>query len=173
MTRYTLFDNPLFLGFDQWERMLDRVAKSANTGYPPYNIEQIDELGLRISLAVAGFTMDDLSVAMEDRHLVIRGKQSEHDDARLFIHRGIAQRQFQRVFMLGDEIEVHGAHLDNGLLHIDLKRIVPDKKIQPIQITTPQSRAQQPLPAQLPKPLPPAKTQDMAIDAPPQDVREV
>lgn len=173
MTRYTLFDNPLFLGFDQWERMLDRVAKSANTGYPPYNIEQVGELGLRISLAVAGFTMDDLSVAMEDRHLVIRGKQAEHDEGRLFIHRGIAQRQFQRVFMLGDEIEVHGAHLDNGLLHIDLKRIVPDKKIQAIQITTPQSRAQQAAPPQLPKPLPPVKTQDVAIDATPQDVREV
>jgi HSP20 family molecular chaperone IbpA len=136
MTRYTLFDNPLFLGFDQWERMLERVAKSANTGYPPYNIEQIGEFGLRISLAVAGFSMDDLSVAMEDRHLVIRGKQIEPDEARQFIHRGIAQRQFQRVFMLGDEINVHGAHLDHGLLHIDLQRVVPDKKIQPIAITT-------------------------------------
>ena len=136
MTRYTLFDNPLFLGFDQWERMLERVAKSANTGYPPYNIEQIGALGLRISLAVAGFSMDDLSVAMEDRHLVIRGKQAEPDDARQFIHRGIAQRQFQRVFMLGDEINVHGAHLDHGLLHIDLQRVVPTKNIQPIAITT-------------------------------------
>jgi HSP20 family molecular chaperone IbpA len=133
-TRYTLFDSPLLLGFDHLERMIDRASKSANSGYPPYNIEQISEHGLRITLAVAGFTMDQLSVAIEDRHLVIRGQQQEDDRERIFIHRGIATRQFQRVFLLADEIEVKGAHMDNGLLHIDLVRLVPDKKVQTIPI---------------------------------------
>jgi HSP20 family molecular chaperone IbpA len=133
-TRYTLFDSPLLLGFDHLERMIDRASKSANSGYPPYNIEQISEHGLRITLAVAGFTMDQLSVAIEDRHLVIRGQQQEEDRERMFIHRGIATRQFQRVFLLADEIEVKGAHMDNGLLHIDLVRLVPEKKVQTIPI---------------------------------------
>lgn len=134
-TRYTLFDSPLLLGFDHLERMIDRATKSSQSGYPPYNIEQISEHGLRITLAVAGFTMDQLSVAIEDKHLVIRGRQEDEDDAeRLFIHRGIATRQFQRVFLLADEIEVKGAHLDNGLLHVDLLRLMPEKKIQPIPI---------------------------------------
>lgn len=133
-TRYTLFDSPLLLGFDHLERMIDRASKSANSGYPPYNIEQVSEHGLRITLAVAGFTMDQLSVAIEDRHLVIRGQQQEDDRERVFIHRGIATRQFQRVFLLADEIEVKGAHMDNGLLHIDLVRLVPEKKVQTIPI---------------------------------------
>lgn len=133
-TRYTLFDSPLLLGFDHLERMIDRASKSANSGYPPYNIEQISEHGLRITLAVAGFTMDQLSVAIEDRHLVIRGQQQEDERERVFIHRGIATRQFQRVFLLADEIEVKGAHMDNGLLHIDLVRLVPEKKVQTIPI---------------------------------------
>jgi HSP20 family molecular chaperone IbpA len=135
MTRYSVFDSPLLLGFDHLERMVERAAKSATSGYPPYNIEQIGEHGLRITLAVAGFTMDQLQVSLEDRHLVVRGKQQEDDDAnRLFLHRGIATRQFQRVFLLADEIEVKGAHLDNGLLHVDLFRLVPEKKIQNIAI---------------------------------------
>ena len=133
-TRYTLFDSPLLLGFDHLERMIDRATKSANSGYPPYNIEQISDHGLRITLAVAGFTMDQLAVAIEDKHLVIRGRQDEEDKDRLFIHRGIATRQFQRVFLLADEIEVKGAHLDNGLLHVDLVRLLPEKKIQTIPI---------------------------------------
>ncbi len=141
MTRYTVFDSPLLLGFDQLERMVERAAKSASGGYPPYNIEQIGEHGLRITLAVAGFTMDQLQVAMEDRHLVIRGRQDEDDSHRVFHHRGIATRQFQRVFLLADEIQIKGAHLDNGLLHIDLFRIVPEKKIQTIPIEAGNPRA--------------------------------
>jgi HSP20 family molecular chaperone IbpA len=135
MTRYTVFDSPLLLGFDHLERMVERAAKSASGGYPPYNIEQIGEHGLRISLAVAGFTMDQMQVSLEDRHLVIRGRQQDEDDtSRVFLHRGIATRQFQRVFLLSDDIEVKGAHLDSGLLHIDLFRHVPEKKIQTIAI---------------------------------------
>lgn len=134
MTRYSLFDSPLLLGFDHLERMVERAAKNAGTGYPPYNIEQIGEHGLRITLAVAGFTMEQLQVSLEDRHLVIRGRQDEDEAPRLFVHRGIATRQFQRVFLLADEIEIKGAHLDNGLLHIDLIRLVPEKKIQNIAI---------------------------------------
>lgn len=135
MTRYSIFDSPLLLGFDHLERMVERAAKNASSGYPPYNIEQIGEHGLRITLAVAGFTMEQLQVSLEDRHLVIRGRQEENDTERLFVHRGIATRQFQRVFLLADEIEIKGAHLDNGLLHIDLMRLVPEKKIQNIAIS--------------------------------------
>jgi HSP20 family molecular chaperone IbpA len=134
MTRYTVFDSPLLLGFDQLERMVERAAKSATGGYPPYNIEQIGENGLRITLAVAGFTMDQLHVSLEDRHLVIRGRGHEDESHRVFHHRGIAMRQFQRMFLLADEIQIKGAHLDNGLLHIDLFRIMPEKKIQNIAI---------------------------------------
>jgi HSP20 family molecular chaperone IbpA len=134
MTRYTVFDSPLLLGFDQLERMVERAAKSASGGYPPYNIEQIGEHGLRITLAVAGFTMDQLQVSLEDRHLVVRGRQDDDDSHRVFHHRGIATRQFQRKFLLADEIQIKGAHLDNGLLHIDLFRLVPEKKIQNIAI---------------------------------------
>lgn len=139
-TRYSLFDSPLLLGFDHLERMVERAAKSAQNGYPPYNIEQIGEHGLRITLAVAGFTMDQLNVAMEDRHLVIRGRQEDDARERFFVHRGIATRQFQRVFLLSDDLEVRGAHLDNGLLHIDLVRLVPDKKIQNIPIEQPNAK---------------------------------
>lgn len=134
MTRYSIFDSPLLLGFDHLERMVERASKSATSGYPPYNIEQVSENGMRITLAVAGFTMDQLQVSLEDRHLVIRGRHEEDDSNRVFLHRGIATRQFQRVFLLSDEIEVKGAHLDNGLLHVDLFRHVPDKKIQTIAI---------------------------------------
>lgn len=134
MTRYSIFDSPLLLGFDHLERMVERAAKSTSSGYPPYNIEQIGEHGMRITLAVAGFTMEQLQVSLEDRHLVIRGRQDEDDSQRIFVHRGIATRQFQRVFLLSDEIEIRGAHLDNGLLHIDLIRHVPEKKVQNIAI---------------------------------------
>lgn len=139
MTRYSIFDSPLLLGFDHLERMVERAAKNASSGYPPYNIEQIGEHGLRITLAVAGFTMDQLQVSLEDRHLVIRGRQDEEECAnRIFVHRGIATRQFQRVFLLADEIEIKGANLDNGLLHIDLMRLVPEKKIQHVPIQSAQ-----------------------------------
>ena len=107
MTRLSLFNSPLLLGFDQFERTLDRVTKATSDGYPPYNVEQLGENALRITLAVAGFTMDDLSVQIEDNQLVIRGKQAEEKE-RVYLHRGIAARQFQRSFVLADGIEVVG-----------------------------------------------------------------
>ncbi len=133
--RLTLFDSPLFLGFDEVEKTFDRLRKSGNEGYPPYNIEQIGEDGLRITLAVAGFSMDDLDVEVEHNQLTIRGKQLEDEDERLFIHRGIAARQFQRSFILADGIEVQGASLDRGLLNIDLMRVVPESNARKIQIS--------------------------------------
>jgi HSP20 family molecular chaperone IbpA len=138
--RISLFDSPLFLGFDQFERTLDRIKKTANEGYPPYNIEQIGEDGLRITLAVAGFTMAELDVETEQNNLTIRGKQSDEDDGRVYLHRGIAARQFQKSFILADGIEILGATLDNGLLHIDMKRIIPESNARKIQIT-PASKA--------------------------------
>ncbi len=133
MTRLSLFNNPLLLGFDQFERTLDRIAKSSAEGYPPYNIEQVDETGLRITLAVAGFSADDLSVQVEDNQLVIRGKQTD-DNNRVYLHRGIAARQFQRSFVLADGIEVTGAGLDNGLLHIELRRPQAETRVQKVEI---------------------------------------
>ena len=137
--RISLFDSPLFLGFDQFERTLDRIKKTSNEGYPPYNIEQVGEDGLRITLAVAGFTMADLDVETEQNNLTIRGKQTD-DESRIYLHRGIAARQFQKSFVLADGIEILGATLDNGLLHIDMKRIVPESNARKIQIT-PASKA--------------------------------
>jgi len=137
-TRLSLFNSPLLLGFDQFERTLDRISKSSAEGYPPYNIEQIGDDGLRITLAVAGFTTDDLQVQIEDNQLVIRGKQTD-DKTRVYLHRGIAARQFQRSFVLAEGIEVVGCQLDNGLLHVDLKRPMPEPKVRTIKIqaTTP------------------------------------
>lgn len=132
--RISLFDSPLFLGFDQFERTLDRVRKSAQEGYPPYNIEQIGSDGLRITLAVAGFSMDDLDVEVENNQLAIRGHQKEDDGERIFLHRGIAARQFLRTFVLADGIEIAGAFMDNGLLHIDMKRIMPESTARKIRI---------------------------------------
>lgn len=133
MTRLSLFNNPLLLGFDQFERTLDRIAKSSAEGYPPYNIEQIGENGLRITLAVAGFASDDLSVQVEDNQLVIRGKQAD-DGERVYLHRGIAARQFQRSFVLADGIEVAGAALDNGLLSVDLIRPAMETRVRKVEI---------------------------------------
>ena len=118
MSRVPLFNSPLLLGFDQLERTLDRLAKNAE-GYPPYNIERIGENGLRITLAVAGFTTDDLVIELVENQL-IGARQADRRHDRVFLHRGIAARQFQRAFMLADGIEVMGARLDNGLLSIDL-----------------------------------------------------
>lgn len=134
MSRMSAFNSPLLLGFDHFERVLDRISKTSAEGYPPYNIEQTSENGLRITLAVAGFSMDDLSVALEDNQLVIRGRQNEDETGRVFIHRGIAARQFQRAFVLAEGIEVQGAALDNGLLHVDLKRELPEPRIRSIPI---------------------------------------
>lgn len=135
--RLTLFDSPLFLGFDDFEETVNRMRKATSEGYPPYNIEQIGE-DLRITLAVAGFTMDDLDVEVENNQLTIRGRQSdEHDEERVYLHRGIAARQFQRSFVLADGIEIAGATLDNGLLHIDLRRIIPQSTAKKIAISRP------------------------------------
>jgi len=133
MARLSLFNSPLLLGFDHFERALDRVSKISSDGYPPYNIEQLGENALRITLAVAGFAMGDLSLTIEDNQLVVRGKQSD-DENRIYLHRGIAARQFQRSFVLAEGIEVGGAWLDNGLLHIDLTRPVPETRVRTIEI---------------------------------------
>ena len=132
MSRVPLFNSPLLLGFDQLERTLDRLAKNAE-GYPPYNIERIGENDLRITLAVAGFAADDLTIELVENQLSVRGKQAD-DSARVFLHRGIAARQFQRAFMLADGIEVMGARLDNGLLSIDLVRPHAEPRIRTIRI---------------------------------------
>lgn len=133
MTRISLFSSPLLLGFDHFERVLDRAQKSANDGYPPYNIEQIGEDALRITLAVAGFRDSDLSVTVEDNQLVIKGKQTD-DPSRQFLHRGIASRQFQRCFVMAEGIEVASASIDNGLLAIDLVRPKPAAVVKTIPI---------------------------------------
>ena len=125
MNGLSAFNSPLLLGFDHFEQLLDRVAKSANDGYPPYNIERIATDGLRITLAVAGFARGELQIAAEDNQLIVRGHQKD-DDERVYVHRGIAARQFQRSFVLAEGIEIAGAALDNGLLHIDLVRPEPE-----------------------------------------------
>jgi HSP20 family molecular chaperone IbpA len=132
MSRVSMFNSPLLLGFDQLERTLDRLAKGAE-GYPPYNIERIGENGLRITLAVAGFASDELAIELVENQLSVRGKQTDDAD-RVFLHRGIAARQFQRAFMLADGIEVTGARLDNGLLSIELVRPVSEPRIRTIAI---------------------------------------
>src|SRR5947199_2934671 len=138
MSRVPSLSSPFLLGFDEIERALDRVSKAAD-GYPPYNIERVAlENGqperLRITLAVAGFTRDQLDVTVEENQLVIRGRQ--HDDKqRHFLHRGIAARQFQRTFVLAEGIEVLGADLKNGLLSIDLVRPQPERVVKTIRIT--------------------------------------
>ncbi len=132
-----LFTSPMFLGFDHLEQMLERAAKTSSDGYPPYNIEQTAPSSLRITLAVAGFTMDDLQITEEDNQLVIRGRQTDDAQGRVFIHRGIAARQFQRAFVLAEGIEVKGAWLDSGLLHIDLARPQPATKVRTIRISQP------------------------------------
>ena len=135
MTRLSAFNSPLLLGFDHLERILDHVSKSSAEGYPPYNIEQIGENGLRITLAVAGFASDDLAVTVEDNQLVIRGRKADDEDGdRVFLHRGIAARQFRRSFVLAEGIEVAGASLNNGLLNIDLQRRLPEPEVRTIRI---------------------------------------
>ena len=133
MSRLSLFNSPLLLGFEHFERALDRVSKAAADGYPPYNVEQTGENALRITLAVAGFGMDDLSIRIEDNQLVVRGKQAD-DSGRVYLHRGIAARQFQRAFVLAEGIEVTGASLDNGLLHVDLTRPKVESRHRVIEI---------------------------------------
>jgi len=134
MSKLTFGSHPFLLGFEQLERLVERTAKSGSEGYPPFNIEQSDESAYRITLAVAGFSEQDLSITVEDRQLVIRGRQTEEDDGRVFLHRGIAARQFQRSFVLADGVEVSGAKLENGLLHVDLTRAEPETVVQNIRI---------------------------------------
>ncbi|KGM48107.1 Hsp20 family protein [Pseudooceanicola atlanticus] len=134
MTKLTLGTHPYMLGFEQLERLLERSAKTGNDGYPPFNIEQTSETSYRITLAVAGFAEGDLSITLEDSQLVIRGRQSDDSDGRHFLHRGIAARQFQRSFVLAEGVEVGEAIMENGLLHVDLTRVEPEKIVQTIQI---------------------------------------
>lgn len=139
MTRIPGFSNPLLLGFEELERVLDRATKNTNEGYPPYNIERVSnaegENGekLIITLAVAGFTEDELDVDIEENQLTIRGKQLD-DGERVYLHRGIAARQFQRAFVLAEGMEVSGASLANGLLQISLVRIQPERIVRKISI---------------------------------------
>ena len=134
MSRLSVFNSPLLLGFDHFERILDRASKTSAEGYPPYNIERVGDSGLRITLAVAGFSMKELEVSVEDNQLTIQGHHADDEADRVFLHRGIAARQFQRNFVLAEGIEIRGAVLDNGLLHIDLERQVPETKVRIIKI---------------------------------------
>ena len=133
MNRLSLFSSPLLLGFDRLEEMLDRVSRVSSDGYPPYNVESTGENRLRITLAVAGFERDELSVAVENTELVVRGKQAD-DAGRVFLHRGIAARQFQRRFVLAEGVEVRSATLENGLLHVDLVQPEPASVSRTIEI---------------------------------------
>jgi HSP20 family molecular chaperone IbpA len=139
MTRLPLLSSPLLLGFEQFERLVDRVGKAGAEGYPPYNIERLASDGpnesLRITLAVAGFTRDQLQITLEDSQLVIVGRQ-EDDKPRDYLHRGIAARQFTRTFVLAEGIEVRAADLRDGLLTIDLVRREPDRQVRRIEIGT-------------------------------------
>ncbi|MDE0968711.1 MAG: Hsp20 family protein [Octadecabacter sp.] len=134
MTKLTLGTHPFLLGFEELERLVDRTAKSGNDGYPPYNIEQSSTTSYRITLAVAGFSDDELAITVEDNQLVIRGRQCDDVEGRVFLHRGIAGRQFQRSFVLAEGVDVGEAITENGLLHVDLTRAVPDSVVQTINI---------------------------------------
>ncbi len=133
MSRVSLFDSPLFLGFDHFERLVDQLSKSSSEGYPPYNIEQVADCGFRITLAVAGFTPESIDVLVEDNQLTVKGRQVE-DDQRTYLHRGIATRQFQKTFVLAEGIEILGADFDNGLLHINLVRPKAQSQVRRIEI---------------------------------------
>jgi HSP20 family molecular chaperone IbpA len=139
MTRLSMMSNPLLLGFEEIERLIDRAGKSSSDGYPPYNIERIGAVTggaaerLRITLAVAGFTDADLDITLEDNQLNIRGRQTD-DKSREYLHRGIAARQFSKAFVLAEGIEVQSASLANGLLSIDLVRHEPVRLVRRIEI---------------------------------------
>ncbi|WP_265499465.1 Hsp20 family protein [Paracoccus beibuensis] len=134
MSKISLGSHPYLLGFDQLERLVERAAKGAE-GYPPYNIEHLPPDAFRITLAVAGFLDDDLAITTEDRQLVIRGRMPETEESRVFLHRGIASRAFQRSFVLADGVEVVSAGMENGLLHIDLRRTNPQQVVKTIPIS--------------------------------------
>lgn len=134
MTKLSFGAHPHLLGFEQLERLVERTSKTASESYPPFNIEAVADNAYRITLAVAGFREDDLAITVEDRQLVIRGRQSDDDASRVFLHRGIAARAFQRSFVLADGVEVAGATMENGLLHVDLRRSAPETVVQTIRI---------------------------------------
>jgi HSP20 family molecular chaperone IbpA len=137
MNRSILFDSPFLLGFEHTRSLIERAAKAASEGYPPYNVEDRGSGGLRITLAVAGFTPEQLSVTIEDRQLTVQGKRDgdpKREDA--FLHRGIAARGFIRSFVLADGMVVEGATLEHGLLHIDLDRPEPEKRVMTVPIRT-------------------------------------
>ena len=134
MTKLSLGAYPHMLGFEQLERLLERTAKSGSEGYPPFNIEQTSQRSFRITLAVAGFSENDLAITVEDKQLVIRGRQNELDTGRVFLHRGIAARQFQRSFVLAEGVNVGAAVIENGLLHVDLTQTMPETVVQTIKI---------------------------------------
>jgi HSP20 family molecular chaperone IbpA len=133
MNRLSPLSNPLLLGFDEFERTLERISKASSDGYPPYNIERTGETRLRITLAVAGFSRDDLDIQLEDNQLTVSGRQAVEDD-RVYLHRGIATRMFKRSFVLADGVEVTSASLDNGLLNIDVALPQPERNIRKIEI---------------------------------------
>jgi HSP20 family molecular chaperone IbpA len=135
MNRNAYFNSPFLLGFEHLERLLERTAKASGDGYPPYNIEELGPEALKITLAVAGFSREEMTVTIEENQLVIRGKQSETTD-KAFLHRGIAARQFQRAFVLAEGIEVTRAELENGLLSIMLARPKVENKVRTIEITS-------------------------------------
>ena len=134
MTKVSFASHPYLLGFEQLDRLVERTAKSGNDGYPPYNIEQRGDASYRITLALAGFAEDDLAITLENNQLVVRGRQADDAEGRVYLHRGIAARQFQRSFVLADGVEVSGAMLENGLLHIDLSRAEPEAVVRTIAI---------------------------------------
>lgn len=134
MTKLTLGTHPFLLGFEELERLVERTAKAGNDGYPPYNIEQTSQTSYRITLAVAGFSEKELAITVEDNQLVIRGRQADDSTGRVFLHRGIAARQFQRSFVLAEGVDVGEAVMENGLLHVDLSRAVPESVVQKISI---------------------------------------
>ena len=143
MARMSVFSSPLLLGFEHIEQMIDRANKSSAEGYPPYNIEQIDQNALQITLAVAGFSENDLAVTVEDNQLCIRGKTPSSSGERVYLHRGIASRNFTRSFVLAEGIEVKNARQENGLLHIELQRKILESKIKKIKINSDENLSSQ------------------------------
>ena len=134
MSRMSVFNSPFLLGFEQFERTIDRISKLSTETYPPYNIEQISSNLLRITIAVAGFEKEDLEINLEGNQLQIKGFKKEENDERIFLHRGIATRQFQRNFVLAEGIEVEGASMENGLLSVDLSQPINSEESKKIEI---------------------------------------
>ena len=134
MNRMSVFNSPFLLGFEQFERTIDRISKLSTESYPPYNIEQISSNLLRITIAVAGFEKADLEINLEGNQLQIKGFKKEENDERIFLHRGIATRQFQRNFVLAEGIEVEGASMENGLLSVDLSQPINSEESKKIEI---------------------------------------